>query len=239
MHTRFLALLGLATLLSAVAPAYAQDARRPTAPPVQEARTRAPATAPATEQPAARARPETPAARTAGGGGRDRSPSRRRLHSRHRRRPAPATEQPGARGRAARASASTGVAAARPLHRAAVPGPGWGVGHRPADVPLLHPDTGEPVEGRRVVAVQGRDGARGLQAPVGDELPRQPLDRGEGRPVRERRGRQARHLRARGAAAREDRRLHRQQEGRPDEDRREAQGREHHASASTRSSTPA
>ena len=31
---------------------------------------------------------------------------------------------------------------------------------------------------RRVGAVQGRDGARGLQAPVGHELPRQPVDRG-------------------------------------------------------------
>ena len=36
MHTRLLALLGLATLLSAVAPAYAQDAAAP-APPVQGA----------------------------------------------------------------------------------------------------------------------------------------------------------------------------------------------------------
>ena len=47
-------------------------------------------------------------------------------------------------------------------------------------------------------------------------------------PVRQRRHRQARRLRHRGAAARQDRRLHRQQEDRPDQDRREAEGRERH-----------
>ncbi len=66
--------------------------------------------------------------------------------------------------------------------------------------------------------------ARRLPAAVGHQLPRQPVDRGARRAVRERRHRQARRLQHGRAAAREDRRLHRVEQGRAHEDRREDEG---------------
>ena len=86
--------------------------------------------------------------------------------------------------------AARGVAAAAAVHPPRVPHAGQRLGHRAPDVPLLHPDPAEPAERRRVGAVRrgGReDRARGLQAAVGHQLPRQPLDRGARRPVRQRR----------------------------------------------------
>ena len=82
-----------------------------------------------------------------------------------------------------------------------------------------------------VGAVRRRDRAdhpRRLQAAVGDELPRRPRDRGPGLPLRQRRHRQDHRLQHGGAAAGQDRRLRRPEEGRPVEDRRKAEREEHH-----------
>ena len=69
---------------------------------------------------------------------------------------------------------------------------------------------------------------RGLQAPVGDELPRRSRDRDPGLRLLQRRRRQDHHLRHGGAAADQDRGLRGPEEGRPVEDRREAEREEHH-----------
>ena len=122
----------------------------------------------------------------------------------------------------------------------AVPGAGRCVGHRPADVPVLHPDAGRAARrtacgcrtrNRRSLEDFKRLWATNFLDNLSIEVKDAPYD--------ERRHRQAHHLQDGRAAAREDRRLHGQQEGRAVEDRREAQGREHHRSASTRSSIPA
>ena len=70
--------------------------------------------------------------------------------------------------------------------------------------------------------------SRGLQAAVGDELPRRPRDQDRGLHLLQRRHRQDGRLRHGGAAAGQDRRLRRPEEGRPVEDRREAEREEHH-----------
>ena len=82
---------------------------------------------------------------------------------------------------------------------------------------------------RRLGALQRRDredAARGLQAAVGDELPRQPAHRSARRAVPQRRDGQARHLPYGGAPARQDRRLHPRRQGGPHQDRREDEGGE-------------
>ena len=122
------------------------------------------------------------------------------------------------------------VAAARPVHPAVVPDAGRRLGHRAADLSLLHPGAGEPAVRRRLGAVRREDRedpARGLPAAVGDQLPRGPVDRGRRRSLSQRRDGQAHHLQDGGAPARQDRRLRGQQEGRAVEDRRQAEGREH------------
>ena len=63
---------------------------------------------------------------------------------------------------------------------------------------------------------------------MGDELPRRPRDPRRGLQLLERRHRQAGRLRHGGAAAGQDRRLRGPEEGRPVEDRREAEREEHH-----------
>ena len=72
------------------------------------------------------------------------------------------------------------------------------------------------------------DDSRGLQAAVGDDLPRRPGDPGRGLPLPERRHRQDGRLRHGRARAGQDRRLRGPGQGRPVEDRRGAQGEEHH-----------
>ena len=102
--------------------------------------------------------------------------SRRRL-PRRRPPPAPQPAVPAPQSAASRSPAAAAalppaeLAAGRPLHRAVLPDAGRRVGHRPADLPLLHPDrrSSRPSR-RRVGAVRRADRAdhpRGLQAPVG------------------------------------------------------------------------
>ena len=124
--------------------------------------------------------------------------------------------------------------------RAPVPA-GQRIAHRAADLPLLHPDPAEPPVRRRLGALQRgdrEDAARRLQAAVGHRTSSttcglKTLDDA----VRQRRGGQARHLPHGRAAARQDRRLHRLDQGRAHEDRREDEGAAASRSASTRSST--
>ena len=78
-----------------------------------------------------------------------------------------------------------------------------------------------------------------FQPAVGHQLPRQPVDRDRRRALRERRGRQAGRLQHGGAAAGQDRRLRRLEQGRAHQDRREAEGSAASSCASTRSSTTA
>ena len=124
-----------------------------------------------------------------------------------------------------------GVAAAGPLHPAEFPAQGGRFGHR-AQTYLYYIQTQvEPAVGRRVGGLRREDEETLLEdfkrlwaTNFLDDLSIEV----DGRPVRQRRDRQAHHLQARGAPARQDRRLRGQQEARADEDRREAQGREHH-----------
>ena len=83
------------------------------------------------------------------------------------------------------------------------------------------------------------DHPRRLQAPVGHQLPRRPLDRRPGLQVRQRRHRQDGRLQHGRAPARQDRRLRRLEEGREVEDRRGAEEAATSRSRSTRSSTRA
>ncbi len=142
--------------------------------------------------------------------------------------PSPQARRPRPRRRAKLPPA--GSPPAGPVHPDHVPDAGRRLGRRAADVPLLHPDAGQPAVRRRVGAVRREDRgqpARGLQAAVGDQLPRRPLHRSHRCPLRQRRHGQAHHLQDGRAPAGEDRRLHRQQEAGSDQDRGEAQGREH------------
>ena len=120
-----------------------------------------------------------------------------------------------------------------------VPDPGQRLGHRSADLPVLHPDAAEPAERRRLGALRrrGREiDPRGLQAAVGHQLPRQPLDRGERRPVRQRRHRQGSRLQHGGAPARQDRRLRRHPRRSSSRRSKRSSGRRTSRSGSTRSS---
>ena len=58
------------------------------------------------------------------------------------------------RGPAGGAAAPAGLAAVAQVHPAAVPDAGQRVGHRSADLPVLHPDAPEPVERRRLGALR-------------------------------------------------------------------------------------
>ena len=123
-----------------------------------------------------------------------------------------------------------GFAAADPVHPDHVSHAGRRLGGRAADLPLLHPDPGQPAVGWRVGALRREDRgqpARGLQAAVGHQLPRRPVHRSARRPLRQRRDGQAHPLQAGRAAAGQDRGLHRQQEAGSDQDRGEAERREH------------
>ena len=85
----------------------------------------------------------------------------------------------------------------------------------------------QPPVPERLEAV-GRSGResrpRRLPPALGHELPRQPLDRGAGLQVLQRRRRQAHHVPHGRAAARQDRRLRRLEANRDVEDRRAAEG---------------
>ena len=101
-------------------------------------------------------------------------------------------------------------------------------GHRGEHLPVLHraEGPGEPAVGGSLDAVRRRDRTddrRRLQAAVGHELPRRPGRGGPRRPLLERRDRQGRGLQHGGAPAGQDRRLRRHPQGRPVEDRREAE----------------
>ena len=144
--------------------------------------------------------------------------------------PAPRASDPGAA--AGRRSAGAGPNAScrdrpgRALDRAALP-PNQRIAHRAADLSVLHPGAGEPPERRRVGALyrRHREGpARRLQAPLGHQLPGQPVGGSERRSVPERGRRQAGDLPHGGAPARQDRRLHRLVEGRAYQGRREDEG---------------
>ncbi len=112
--------------------------------------------------------------------------------------------------------------------------PGRRVAHRPADLPLLHPDASRAAARWRVGALRrsGRSqAARRLPPAVGHQLPRQPLGRSARRALRQRGHRQARGLQHGRAPAREDRRLHGLDQGRAHEGRREDEGARRGAAA--------
>ena len=149
------------------------------------------------------------------------------------------------------------AACRRRRHAAGRVGPGRAVRSRPAsrrraatsvdraaDLPLLHPARSRAgrrrASGCRTTTSTEQIDARGLQAPLGHELPRQPLDRG------------AATTRSRTASIgklviynMEERQRVKivdyvgLEEGRDVEDRREAEGAERRRSGSTRSSIPA
>ena len=116
-----------------------------------------------------------------------------------------------------------------PLHRPLLRGAGQPVGHRAADLPLLHPAEVQRAVPEPVGALRRRereDDPGRLPPAVEHQLPRQPVDRRQRLQVPQRDDRQDRHLQHGGAAARQDRRLRRLEEDRGLEDRREAEGRE-------------
>ena len=147
------------------------------------------------------------------------------------RRPAPRHQPPGSCAAPRRPSVPLrGIGPGRPLDRAPVP-PGQRVADRAADLPLLHPDAGRaaPTDGVWVPYTDateqkllddfkrlwGTNFLDNLWIEVNDDA------------YHERRGRQARDLPHGRAAAREDRRLHRVDQGRAHQGRREDEGARH------------
>ena len=129
---------------------------------------------------------------------------------------------------AARVSSAGRFGPRRVSVRAVLRRPGRRVGHRPRDLPLLHPAEAEPAVPGQLDALRrgGReDDPRRLPPPLEHQLPRQPLDRRHRLHLLERRRRQAGLLQHGGAPARQDRRLRRLEADRDVEGRRAAEGR--------------
>ena len=90
--------------------------------------------------------------------------------------------------------------------------PGKRLDGRARNIPSLHSDTGQPAVAKRVGAVRRRSDRvdpPGLQAAVGDRVPRRSDDRSDRLPIRERHDRQADRVSHGGAAANQDRELRR------------------------------
>ena len=146
--------------------------------------------------------------------------------------PTAGQERPGCRGRLCRhpaddrdRPAARGQRPGPARGRTLFPDPGQRLLDRVRDVPVLHQEPRQPSLAERLGALHARrrEGSRrGLQAPLGHQLPRRPRGRGARHAVPERRRRQVRPVPARGAAARQDRRVRRQREDRGDQGRREA-----------------